>query len=98
MSAEANIALFVELRPGDRIELTHEVKVGLKRWTTTTVGTVVRTERRRHSLHFRRSGDDKVFSDLIVLERDSGELTTVTLDELSELRRVSPPVSHLAAP
>jgi hypothetical protein len=87
---EANIAVFGELRPGDRIELTHEVKVGLKRWTTTTVGTVVRTERRRHSLHFRRSGDDKVFSDLIVLERDSGELTTVTLDEFSVLRRLAP--------
>ena len=65
--------------------MVHEVKVGLKRWTTTTVGTVVRTERRRHSLHFRRSGDDKVYSDLIVLRRDDGELTTVTLDEFSRL-------------
>jgi hypothetical protein len=97
MSTDANIALFTELRPSDRIELTHEVKVGFERWTTTTVGTVVRTERRRHSLHFRRSGDDKVFSDLIVLQRDDGELTTVTLDEYSQLRRLAPPVSHLAA-
>ena len=97
MSADANIALFAELRSGDRVELTHEGKVGLKRWQTTTVGTVVKTERRRHSLHFRRSGDDKVFSDVIVLQRDSGELTTVTLDEFSQLRRVAPPVSHLAA-
>ncbi|RIK82599.1 MAG: hypothetical protein DCC68_06230 [Planctomycetota bacterium] len=98
MSANATLALFDELRRGDRVELVHEVKVGLKRWTTTTVGTVVRTERRRHSLHFRRSGDDKVFSDLIVLQRDDGELTTVTLDEYSQLRRLAPPVSHLAAP
>jgi hypothetical protein len=97
MTADANIALFAELRPGDRVELTHEVKVGLKRWQTVTVGTVVKTERRRHSLHFRRSGDDKVFSDVIVLQLDSGELTTVTLDEFSKLRRIAPPVSHLAA-
>lgn len=95
MSANATLALFDELRRGDRVELVHEVKVGLKRWTTTTVGTVVRTERRRHSLHFRRSGDDKVFSDLIVLQRDDGELTTVTLDEFSQLHRLAPPVSHL---
>jgi hypothetical protein len=87
---EANIALFGDLRPGDRVELSHEVKVGLKRWSTTTVGTVVRTERRRHSLHFRRSGDDKVYSDLIVLALESGELTTVTLDEFSQLRRLAP--------
>lgn len=98
MSTDATLALFAELRPGDRVELVHEVKVGLKRWTTATVGTVVRTERRRHSLHFRRSGDDKVFSDLIVLQRDDGELTTVTLDEFSQLRRLAPPISHLAAP
>ncbi|MEX2186969.1 MAG: hypothetical protein WD875_09260 [Pirellulales bacterium] len=88
MSTESNLALFGELRPGDRVEMVHAVKVGFKRWTTTTVGTVVRTERRRHSLHFRRSGDDKVYSDLIVLRCDGGELTTVTLDEFSELRRL----------
>ena len=55
---------------------------------TTTIGTVVKKERRRHSLHFKRNPDDKVYSDLLVLKRDSGELTTVTLDEFSELRRL----------
>lgn len=80
--------LFSELKPGDRIELVHEVKVGLKRWSTRTAGTVVRTERRRHGLHFRRSIDDKVFSDLILLEVGDGSLTTVTIDEYTELRRL----------
>jgi hypothetical protein len=80
--------LFSELKPGDRIELVHEVKVGLKRWSTRTAGTVVRTERRRHGLHFRRSLDDKVFSDLILLEVGDGSLTTVTIDEYTELRRL----------
>ena len=80
--------LFTELKPGDRVELRHEVKVGNKRWTAQTVGTVVKTERRRHGLHFRRNPDDKVFSDLIVLRREAGDLTTITIDEFSELRRV----------
>jgi hypothetical protein len=80
--------LFTELKPGDRIEATHEVKVGLTRWTAKTIGTVVRCERRRHGLHFRRYLDDKVFSDVIVLKRDSGELTTVTMDEYTVLRRI----------
>jgi hypothetical protein len=80
--------LFSELKPGDRIELVHEVKVGLKRWSTRTAGTVVRTERRRHGLHFRRSLDDKVFSDLILLELGDGSMTTVTIDEYTELRRL----------
>ena len=89
MPTEAEtLQTFAELRPGDRIEVVHEMKVGSRRWPTSTVGTVVRTERRRHSLHFDRSRDDRVYSDLIVLTRDDGELTTVTLDEFSQLRRI----------
>lgn len=81
--------LFTELKPGDRIEILHEIKVGLKVWTTRTVGTVVRTDRRRHGLHFRRNLDDKVWSDIIILKRDDGEETTVTVDEFTDLRRMS---------
>lgn len=80
---------FASLQPGDRVQIDHEVKVGFRRWMTTTIGAVVSKERRRHSLHYRRNHDDKVYSDVIVLKRDSGELTTVTLDEFSELRRLS---------
>ncbi len=78
---------FDELKVGDRIEVEHRVTAGVRQWTTTTRGVVVRTERRRHGLHFRRNVDDKVFSDLILLELPDGELTTVTLDEFTVLRR-----------
>ena len=36
----------------------------------------------------RRNYDDKVYSDVIVLKRDDGELTTVTIDEFSELKKL----------
>ena len=81
--------LFTELAPGDRIEIVHEVKVGSsKTWSTKTVGTVLHTERRRQGLHHRRSQDDKVFADMIVLKRDDDEQTTITMDEFTQLRRV----------
>jgi len=81
--------LFDALQPGERIEVVHGVKVGSSaRWTTTTVGRVLRRERRRHGLHFRRNPDDKVYSDVLIVARDSGELTTVTMDEFTRLRRV----------
>jgi hypothetical protein len=83
------LEVFQQLRPGDRVEIKHEVKVGFRTWQSTTVGTVVKTERRRHSLHFQRNFDDKVFSDMIVLRRKDGELTTVTLDEFSEVTKLS---------
>lgn len=76
---------FEELRPGDRIVVEHTVTVGLKSWTTRTSGKVIRTERRRHGLHFRRTVDDKVFSDIIILELPDGEFTTVTMDEFTTL-------------
>ncbi len=91
MTTEAQARqLFTELQPGDRVEVIHEVKVGSsKTWSTKTVGTVVNTERRRQGLHYRRSVDDKVFADMIKLKRDDGELTTITMDEFTELHRLS---------
>lgn len=80
--------MYAELEPGDRVRVVHEIKVGMKVWNTTTEGEVVRKERRRHGLHFRRNGDDKVFSDSLVLKRESGELTTLTIDEFTELERI----------
>jgi len=88
MSYPESLESFASLVPGDRVEVTHEVKVGFRKWLSTTVGTLVRKDRRRHSLHFRRNVDDKVFSDILVLKRDDGELTTVTIDEFSELRKL----------
>ncbi len=80
-------ALFEQLAPGDRIEVQHLVAVGIQHWTATVQGIVVRTDRARHGLHFRRNFDDKVFSDTILLQRPDGELTTVALDEFTSLRR-----------
>lgn len=88
MAYPATLETYAQLVPGDRVEIVHEVKVGFRTWMTTTRGEVVKTERRRHSLHFRRNYDDKVFSDMILLRREDGELTTVTLDEFSELRKL----------
>ena len=79
--------LFDELRPGDRIEVEHVVTVGQQSWTTKTSGVVIRTERRRHGLHFRRNHDDQVFSDTILLELPDGELSAITMDEFTVLRR-----------
>jgi hypothetical protein len=80
-------AQFDELKVGDRVEIEHLVTVGQQSWTTKTCGTVVRTERKRHGLHFQRNYDDKVFSDVVLLELPDGELTSVMLDEFTTIRR-----------
>lgn len=78
-----------QLAPGDRVEIDHEVKVGSQRWHTQTAGKVIRVERRRQGLHFRRNPDDKVFSDLVMLELADGSVTTVSLDDFTVLRKVN---------
>ncbi len=82
-------ALYEQLQPGDRVEVVHGVTVGSSAaWSTATVGQVLRRERRRHGLHFRRNTDDKVYSDVLIISRDDGELTTVTMDEFTRLRKL----------
>lgn len=82
------LEVFASLEPGDRVEVAHQVTVGFRSWETTTTGTLVKKERRRHSLHFTRNYDDKVFSDTLVLRRPDGELTSVTLDEYTQLKKL----------
>jgi ribosomal protein L34 len=85
------LKVFEQLKPGDEVELKHDVKIGFRSWQSVTTGRVVHAERRRHGLHRRRNHDDKVFSDVIVLELPGGERTTVTLDEFTVLRKLSGP-------
>ena len=44
--------LYGQLQPGDRVEVMHGVTVGSSaKWSTTTVGKVLRRERRRRTHH-----------------------------------------------
>ena len=79
MSYPETLETYAALQPGDRVQIDHEVKVGFRKWPTTTIGTVVRKERRRHSLHFRRNLDDKVFSDVLVLKRECTSAIAVSM-------------------
>jgi hypothetical protein len=82
--------LYVDLQPGDVAEIVHHVKIGSKEYSTHTVGVVVKKERRRSGMDggFARHADDKYWFDHLTLRKDDGELTTVTMDEYTELRRL----------
>jgi hypothetical protein len=82
------LEVFASLEPGDRVQVDHEVKIGFRKWHTATVGMVVRKDRVRQGVAYQRNFDDKAFSDVLVLKREDGELTTVTLDEFSEVRKL----------
>jgi hypothetical protein len=81
--------LYAALAPGDRVEVFHQVKIGMREHATRTVGVVVGKDRRECGLDsgFRRNHDDKYWFDHLLLRKDDGELTSVTMDEYTQLRR-----------
>jgi hypothetical protein len=81
-------AQFDELKVGDRVEVDRIVTVGQKNWNAKTSGIVVRIERRRQGMHFKRNFDDRVFGDEILLELPDGEFTTVSIDEFTTIRHI----------
>lgn len=88
MAYPQSLEVYAGLQEGDRVEVTHEVKVGFRKWISVTKGKVLKKDRRRHGLHIQRNPDDKVYSDILILQRDDGELTTVTMDEFSDLKKL----------
>jgi hypothetical protein len=78
---------FDELKPGDRIEVERLAVAQGKSQPERICGTVVRTERRRHGPPCFSGPDDGAFLDVILLELCDGELTAVTMDESTVLRR-----------
>jgi hypothetical protein len=78
---------FDELKPGDRIEVEHTVMVDGKRRRDATCGTVVRTERRPHGPPCGVRPGERAFSEVILLALCDGELTAVTMEDSTVLRR-----------
>jgi len=79
--------LFDELKPGDRIEVEYSATEGEKDRIVKTGGTVVRTERRVHGPHFQpNASNGRTCRDAILLELPDGELTSVTVDEIRQIR------------
>lgn len=78
--------LFDELKPGDRIEVEYSATEGEKDRIVKTGGTVVRTERRMHGPHFQPNANNGMCRDAILLELPDGELTSVTVGEITQIR------------
>ncbi len=79
--------VYVEIQPGDRVEVIHRLKIGFREHDTCTVGTVVKKERLEYG---ERNWDDKYWFDHLLLRKDDDELTSLTMDEYTQLTRLDP--------
>ena len=85
--------LYAELQPGDRVEVIHHIKIGSSaNLDSRTIGTIVKKERRQCGIDsgFARNWDDKYWFDHLVIRKDDGELTSLTMDEYTQLKRLEP--------
>ena len=86
MSYAQTLQAYHALQVGDQVEITHDVKVGFRRWKTTSSGTVVRTARRAAQPPLSSECRRSRVSRSARAAPDDGQRTTVTLDEFTELK------------
>ena len=83
-------ALLQGLRPGQRVRITQTVRVGMKEWTATVAGVYRELRYLQTGLSTDRVPEDDIVVVSVHFTKDNGELSSVTLDDHSEITVVGP--------
>lgn len=84
----ALVTLLKGLAPGDRLKVTHTVRVGNKSWTHDAVGTYRGVNALATGVTTDRVPEDDIVVPTLHFTKDNGELTSVALDEHTVVARV----------
>jgi aspartate 1-decarboxylase len=76
------------LTPGDRIEIIQTVRVGQRLWTTTVQGKFRDVNYLVTGLATERVRADDIVVPTVHFTKDNGELSSITLDEHSQVRKL----------
>ncbi len=76
------------LKPGQRVRITQTVKVGSKSWPATVEGTVRDVQVLVTGLATQRNPDDIVSAATVHFVKDNQELSSVTVDERTQIEVV----------
>jgi hypothetical protein len=89
------------LRPGQRVRITQTVRVGMKTWPATVVGTFRHIDSLATGLATDRVPVDDIIVPIIHFTKDTGELSSVAVDENTQVEvidaatpAVPPPPGH----
>ena len=74
------------LKPGQRIEITQSVRVGSKKWKTTTAGAFRGINYLATGVTTDRVPEDDIIVPMLHFTKDNGELSSIAIDENSEVR------------
>ena len=83
----AVVQILKELQPGDRVTLTHTVRVGGRTWPATATGTFRGVNYLSTGVTTDRLAADDIVVPTVHFARDDGELGSVALDENTKIAR-----------
>ena len=79
-----------QLVPGARVRVTQQIAARHYSWGSAVEGIVVNYSQKETGSWFAHSKDDKLWLDRLVLRKDDGEITTLNLDDYSNVQVLSP--------
>ena len=78
-----------QLVPGARVRVTQQIAARHYSWGSAVEGVVVDYAQKETGSWFAHSKDDKLWLDRLVLRKDDGELTTLNLDDYSNVQVIT---------
>jgi hypothetical protein len=84
----AIVDLLKSLKAGEKIRLTQTVRVGGKKWETTTTGSYRGVNYLATGVTTERVKEDDVVVPTVHFTKENGELTSISLDEYTRIERV----------
>ena len=81
-----NESLRTQLAPGTIVEVTQQIPHRNRTWTNTVRGTIVSYQQKQTGSWFAHSKNDKLWLDRLMLRKEDGEVTTLSLDGYSHVK------------
>ena len=74
--------------PGTRVRVTHQIaNAHDESWSNTVEGTVLRYRQAKTGSWFAHAKDDRLWLDRLEIERDTGEIVVLNLDQFSLIEK-----------
>lgn len=84
--SQEKVDLLRSLQVGQRIQITQSVRVGGKKWTTTTAGVFRNINYLATGVTTDRVPEDDIVVPMLHFTKDNGELSSIAIDENSDVR------------
>ncbi|MGA3067260.1 MAG: hypothetical protein ABSF29_10480 [Tepidisphaeraceae bacterium] len=86
------------LVPGAQVKVVQQIAARDYSWASEIRGTVIEFQQQQTGSWFAHSKDDKLWLDRLTLRKADGEITTLNLDEFTQIQIESSPAAKSAAP